>query len=448
MPYDSRLPHSMTRFIPILVAGLVLFLASCANFKKLKQDLEFMEHTTVVSVQILNASEQGVVRGLVVEWDREEDEVLSADYVDVGPIGIFSLFVERTPNQYVLAFEDLNHDQRYEPDVEPAWIHSDSSGEPTPVPFDGSGNLVSFKATLSTATFIPDSLVQSVRDFVGDRTDDEAARGWKVPIDIGVVADLDSEKFTAERGDDGLWEPASFPMESGLGLYFLQEYDPDRVPVVFVYGAMGSPQNWNTFFERLDRTKYQAWFYYYPSGRRLDEMGIALNRCIDLLQQHYDFPRVHLVAHSMGGLVARSAILHSLKENHTYIDRFVSLSTPWDGLKSVNAGIKMAPAVVPSWYDMSPGSPFLEDLFATSLKGKVEHFLIYTTKSSNSIVLPKENDGTVSVASETMPAAIDDADKVISFEETHVSILHSEAAIQAVQSYLDSAAASEMARAQ
>lgn len=69
--------------------------------------------------------------------------------------------------------------------------------------------------------------MQAVRDFKGGRTPDEAASGWRIPIALGRIADLDDPKFSAERGSAGLWEPASFPLQSGIGIYFLEH--PDQI---------------------------------------------------------------------------------------------------------------------------------------------------------------------------------------------------------------------------
>jgi hypothetical protein len=61
----------------------------------------------------------------------------------------------------------------------------------------------------------------------------------------------------------GLWEPTRFLKEHGVGIYMLEVYDPDKTPVLFINGAGGSAQNWRYFLRRLDRTRFQAWFFLY-----------------------------------------------------------------------------------------------------------------------------------------------------------------------------------------
>jgi len=87
--------------------------------------------------------------------------------------------------------------------------------------------------------------------------------------------------------------------------------------------------------------------------------------------------------------------------------------------------------------DLQPDSPFLRQLFQHQLHGRINHLLLYSTKASNSLWLPKENDGTVSVASETAAAAERDATEVRGFAEDHVSILSNDDVIQLVFKFLD-----------
>jgi len=55
------------------------------------------------------------------------------------------------------------------------------------------------------------------------------------------------------------------------GLYFLEPYDPSRIPVVFVHGLMSSPFTWVKTINGLQqdpeiRKRYQPWVFGYPTG--------------------------------------------------------------------------------------------------------------------------------------------------------------------------------------
>jgi pimeloyl-ACP methyl ester carboxylesterase len=79
--------------------------------------------------------------------------------------------------------------------------------------------------------------------------------------------------FSEEYGVKGYWEVIEFFKEVGCNVYFLEPYDPDKVPILFIHGASGSPRNWDYFFENVDRTRYQPWFYYGSFPNRVGEIG-------------------------------------------------------------------------------------------------------------------------------------------------------------------------------
>jgi PGAP1-like protein len=147
------------------------------------------------------------------------------------------------------------------------------------------------------------------------------------------------------------------------------------------------------------------------------------------------------VAHSMGGLVARRFIQENvITEGHSYINTFITFSSPWDGHEAAAMGVKYAPEVVPSWRDMANGSDFLDHLYDQRLKGRVKHHLFYSHHASKSRILPPENDGTVSVASQLRSEAKADAVQIRGFDEDHVSILSAREALLEGRKILDQAA--------
>ena len=421
--------------LSVILTSVALF-EGCANFRKLNSDLAFMDSTYIVSAKIENAGEFPDIYGAVVEWDRGRGKVLSADRARAGSLGLFAFFVKSPRNQHVMAFADTNGNQRYD-SGEPAWIHSDAAGSAVPADFDPVTRRVRLSGRLSIGVVPPPEMMAAGNEFRSERTVEEAATGWAIPIALGDIADLDDPRFSAVRGEQGLWQPASFPRETGVGIYFLEPYDPGRIPVLFVYGAAGSPQDWRVFFGALDRTRYQPWFFLYPTGRRLDEVAVVLNNSVELLQSHFGFTRLHVVAHSMGGLVSRSFLVKNvLEDGNHYVTRFVSISTPWAGHEAAAMGVKLSPAVVPSWRDLAKGSDFQKAIQSRRLKGQVDHLLLYGTQRSRSLVLPHENDGTVSVASQLAPAAKADAVETIGFDTDHVGILSRTDVIRAVEQFL------------
>ena len=147
----------------------------------------------------------------------------------------------------------------------------------------------------------------------------------------GAIIDLDDERFSEEQGSKGYWEPVTFFRELGGNIYFLEEYDPKKIPILFIHGATGTPKGWKYFVDNIDRTRFQPWFFYYPSGARIQSMSYLLFWKLENLKIKYNFEQLYITAHSMGGLVARSFIMdHGAR--FPYVKLFISLATPWGGL--------------------------------------------------------------------------------------------------------------------
>jgi pimeloyl-ACP methyl ester carboxylesterase len=229
----------------------------------------------------------------------------------------------------------------------------------------------------------------------------------------GEVASLSDARFGADKAEDGLWRPFDFLVESRAGVYFLEPYDPARIPVLFVHGINGTPANFEYLIGRLDRSRYQAWVYYYPSGVHLASIADHLDQTMAKLQLRHRVQRFAVVAHSMGGLVSRGFILrHARNVPASRVPLFVSISSPWGGHKTAALGVKASPVVVRVWEDMAPGSAYQRSLFAEPLPSAMHHHLVFTYA-----------DETVSMASQLLPQAQRETVKMYGFEETHMGVL-------------------------
>jgi pimeloyl-ACP methyl ester carboxylesterase len=202
--------------------------------------------------------------------------------------------------------------------------------------------------------------------------------------------------------------------------------------VLFVHGINGKPKNFRFLIEHLDRTKYQPWLYYYPSGVRLSGLADHLDQTMKKLQLQHGFMRYHVIAHSMGGLVSRGLLLRNQSgQSRSRVPLYITISTPWAGHKAAQAGVNYAPAVVYVWNDMVPRSRYLTDLFFETRDGTpvhrplpagIQHHLIFGFKHRGS---GECSDDTVTLASQLDPSAQTDASRLYGFDETHMSILES-----------------------
>jgi pimeloyl-ACP methyl ester carboxylesterase len=99
-----------------------------------------------------------------------------------------------------------------------------------------------------------------------------------------------------------------------MGLYFLQPYDPDRIPIIFVHGLSSSPFMWaGTINELQDdpqvRERYQFWVFAYPTGYPPLYSAMRLREELAKVDKLYPNHRGYvLVGHSMGGILAHTQV--------------------------------------------------------------------------------------------------------------------------------------------
>ena len=94
------------------------------------------------------------------------------------------------------------------------------------------------------------------------------------------------------------------------GLYFLQPYDPDRTPLVFVHGLFSTPFDWVQTINGLQadpeiRKHYQFWVFAYPTGNPILYSALRLREELARADKLYPNHRSYVVVgHSMGGMLA------------------------------------------------------------------------------------------------------------------------------------------------
>jgi pimeloyl-ACP methyl ester carboxylesterase len=122
----------------------------------------------------------------------------------------------------------------------------------------------------------------------------------------------------AEADQEKLW-----------GLKLPADYDPNKPLVVLIHGLDSQSGVWWSMAQLLQAQRYQVAYFSFPSDGPVRDDG---NRLADEMQAlHETFPqaRVDLIAHSMGGLIARAYI-----EGNRYtqpVDRFIAVGPPNHG---------------------------------------------------------------------------------------------------------------------
>ena len=91
----------------------------------------------------------------------------------------------------------------------------------------------------------------------------------------------------------------------------LQNYDPERIPVLMVHGLQDTPATWMPMYKELlsdpeIRDRYQFWVFSYPSGLPYPHSAALLRREMDGVRMTFpDHKNLVLVGHSMGGIISR-----------------------------------------------------------------------------------------------------------------------------------------------
>ncbi len=255
------------------------------------------------------------------------------------------------------------------------------------------------------------------------------ARSESLFYPSGTIRGLHDPIFDRSFATLGMYDPAAFLEQAPTMFYALEEDLAYKIPVVLVHGIDGSAREFSRFVDRMDRNLYKPWFYHYPSGGDLDQLAEVFYR-IFLSGELYrsDGMPMIIIAHSMGGLIAREAInKYAGETGENQVHLFVSMATPFGGHAAAASGEKHGLIVLPSWRDLNPDNAFIGNLFRKPLPEFTQHELIYAYHNPSTIKTGKNSDGVVTLESQLQPQAQHQASGQFGFEDTHTGVLDSDA---------------------
>ncbi len=136
------------------------------------------------------------------------------------------------------------------------------------------------------------------------------AADFSAPISLGL-ADSRIDKLGLIR----LLNPQKYSDTARLTR--LQNYDKDRIPVLFVHGLQDTPATWAPLYHTLIsdpeiRKKYQFWVFSYPSGYPYPYSASLLRKELDRVNHAFpDHKKIVIIGHSMGGITSRLMVTNA-----------------------------------------------------------------------------------------------------------------------------------------
>lgn len=422
-----------------IVLFMAYFLSSCALFAIQEQQERIASYCRIygtVKPEVDNGKKLIVLLFKFNGGDvtARESWSLIDHFVNDRP-GKWSFFT--SPGSYlVTAFADINEDLIYQLD-EPAIApvpENIMKCEPGTVKtgidlFIGKQNRINAKAPLDISKAQIRSSKQQLNVSLGQMTQ------------VGILSTMDDPRFSDETAQKGLWRPLDFLIDGHAGLYFLEPYSTNKIPVLFIHGINGSPRNFTFLVKHMDRAYFQPWVAYYPCGADIDNIAQFIDQMLKQLQAQYKFDKIAIIAHSMGGLVSRGVIFKNLDSSRSLsIPLLITISTPWGGDATAKLGVDHAPTPADSWKDLAPGSRFLTELFyVTDNQGTTRRKLPDSLSNHLffSFIESEAGDGTVSLASELIPEAQEEADRLYGYQRSHRDILNTRETAIMVNRLLD-----------
>jgi uncharacterized alpha/beta hydrolase family protein len=402
----------MIKHIPILAITFI-FLCSCSLIK-INEQTKQLENLTQISGSIDSHKSKHPVFAILLKQYPTHIEIEQQTLVGDDNKYQFNLL----PGKYLVgAYIDENDNQQretheksglYNPNKELFQVIDVRPGMPQVL------------STISITTTLDSNIHQQLKDKVRSSQNN-----------IGQITSLDNPKFSAENASLGLWQPITFLNKINAGLYMLQAYQEDKIPVVFVHGILGHPAEFNKIISSLDSSKYQPWVLYYPSGIQLDVVSKYFLNALNQLEEEYNFNSIYLITHSMGGLMSRSLLMkHQAKKSHFAIPFYMTINSPLYGLESAKSGVEQSPIVIPSWRDLAIGSEYIKKVHRWHIPKNTEYHLVFS-------YLPNEvGDGIVPLNSQLSLSLQNEAKKIYGFEAQHAKILKDDLFIEQLNNIL------------
>ena len=155
-----------------------------------------------------------------------------------------------------------------------------------------------------------------------------------------------------------------------------------ETPILLLHGLFVNQSCWFWFKRQLRQQGFKNIVTISLSGWHNEEtLTELLSKRIDELRLQLGVNKVHLIGHSMGGMIARNYV--QLRGGESKVDQLICLGSPHHGSKLATF------ALSPLGKLLIPGSDFLQKLNSAPIPEKVQLTNIYTNKDN--MVLPNSS---------------------------------------------------------
>lgn len=161
------------------------------------------------------------------------------------------------------------------------------------------------------------------------------------------------------------------------------KYSGDKTPIILLYGFFSSRKTLAVMEKLLTKQGYEVMSFNLGGSlgvfftRGIPETAEFIDRKIQRQMKRYGFEKVHIVAHSKGGLVALYWLLKH--GGAKYCDKLITMGTPFKGSWLTYLAIFTPLGFF--WKDvwqMRPGSSFLRNLNATEVPRNLQIHCLYS----------------------------------------------------------------------
>ncbi len=209
---------------------------------------------------------------------------------------------------------------------------------------------------------------------------------------VGVTVPLIIFEFLSRKKGTGMWQlmkamyrEINYEVQTNNDIVKRQTFDPEKTPVLLLYGFFSSRRA-VTVLERMLTSRGHQVLSFNLGGlmgtfftRDILETANFIDYKIKRQVERHGFKKIHIVAHSKGGMVA---LWWALKLGGAkYCDKIVTMGTPFKGSRLTYLALVTPLGLL--WRDMGqmrPGSMFLKSLKAAEVPDDLDIYCLHSEK--------------------------------------------------------------------